>query len=175
MKQYIVTDPCYIIDNDTWQNICTKIFDNMPQSTSEEYKAMLDAFDTEVTRALQVLTNAKAIAGRTGIGDWSNRLYGPNIKHSEFGADSGMFCFCEVTDTIKPALESLPEYCYALFEGANDIKVKMNVNNDWSMLYADDSEGNHWETDDGYDDGYDDDDDDLIYYDDEEDIEEEEY
>ena len=82
--KYVVTDPCYILNNDTWDECC-KFLDDSPK-----------AFNEAVSKALTDLTGFPAFACDTGFGDWNNKIYGSYIIHKEFCADSGMVCVCRI-------------------------------------------------------------------------------
>lgn len=91
--KYVVTDPCYILNNDTWDECC-KFLDDSPK-----------AFNDAVSKALTDLTSFPAVACDTGFGDWSNKIYGSYIIHKEFCADSGMVCVCRLTAEIEKHFE----------------------------------------------------------------------
>lgn len=93
LTKYVVTDPCYILNDDGWDECC-KFLDNSPK-----------AFNEAVSKALTDLTGFSAYACDTGFGDWSNKIYGSYIIHKEFCADSGMVCFCRLTSEIEKHFE----------------------------------------------------------------------
>ena len=134
-KQYVVTDPCYILPDDVWNECIEK--------AGENDAGWCDRFDEQVA-----FVGSKAWAERTGFGDWSNVLYGPNIKHDQFCADSGMFSVCEFNDKVKEALKDCPEHCYAVFETEGTISVEFdNSESDWHVAKIKSSNGDSWETD----------------------------
>lgn len=77
LVKYVITDPCYILNNDTWDECC-KFLDDSPK-----------AFNEAVSKALTDLTGFPAYVCDTGFGDWNNKIYGSYIIHKEFCADSG--------------------------------------------------------------------------------------
>lgn len=89
LVKYVVTDPCYILDNKTWDKCC-KFLDDSPK-----------AFNEAVSKALTDLSGFPAYACDTGFGDWNNKIYGSYIIHKEFCADSGMVCVCRLTSEIE--------------------------------------------------------------------------
>lgn len=89
LVKYVVTDPCYILDNKTWDECC-KFLDDSPKT-----------FNDAVSKALTDLTGFPAYVCDTGFGDWSNKIYGSYIIHKEFCADSGMVCVCRLTPEIE--------------------------------------------------------------------------
>lgn len=101
-KQYIITDPCYILSDTVWQNICKSCKDD------DYYNG---TFDNKVTEELNKLANTTtAKASTTGFGDWDNCIHSDNpteanIIQPDFFADSGMVCVVEYNDNIKQALK----------------------------------------------------------------------
>lgn len=138
--KYVVTDPCYILDNKTWDECC-KFLDDSPKT-----------FNEAVAKALAELTGFSAYACDTGFGDWSNKIYGSYIVHKEFCADSGMVCVCRLTDEIKKhfAKEYSDIYsrCVAVFEGSDEIDVDFDISEpSWTVVKICDSKtGNFIET-----------------------------
>lgn len=98
-KQYIITDPCYILDDVTWGNICD-------QCKSEDFYN--GTFDSLVTKELNKLASTTdAQATHTGFGDWENLIHSDDeskVLHGDFFADSGMVCVVEYNDAIRKAL-----------------------------------------------------------------------
>ena len=70
--KYVVTDPCYILDNDKWDECC-KFLDDSPK-----------AFNEAVSKSLTDLTGFPAYVCDTGLGDWNNQLSGINVIKSDF-------------------------------------------------------------------------------------------
>ena len=87
MKRYIITDPCYLINDDAaWRRYCDLIFDE---------KGYMNADNGAAFIAEQLGTTVQ-VAG-TGYGDWANSLAcvkGPNrlVNDGCFCADAGMVC-----------------------------------------------------------------------------------
>ena len=109
MKKYVITDPCYIIPSTEWDKCC-KIFDSAEYKAAEEsrdYKLQRELFDNEITKTLQQFSgDINAKASSTGYGDWTNEIWGKNVIKSDFFADSGMCCVCELTDTIQKHIDA---------------------------------------------------------------------
>ena len=92
MKKLLVTDPCYLISDDDWSNVCSMCFNK----ELEENKA-LNKFNEMITELLKLNSgDDKAIADRTGFGDWVNSIDG-----KMFYADSGMVCVVEDTEKLR--------------------------------------------------------------------------
>ena len=104
-KTIIITDPCYILNNEDWDELCEKYLGE----ESEE-----GDFEFNVAKKLQEISgDEKAVVGQTGFGDWENEIDGQT-----FFADSGMVCVVEETDKLKKYMaEPLP------FGGAARLKV----------------------------------------------------
>lgn len=138
MKQYIVTDPCYVLPNKTWDEIC------------EHYTTDVE-FIKLVTQELNKLAGTtNALAANTGFGDWSNTLSSTNdskiIRH-DFFADSGTVCVVEYNDNIKSAIEEnkndyLIDYGgMALIKTKGDVKIKMDTSDkSWTVVQIKDEE-----------------------------------
>ena len=99
-KQYIITDPCYILDDVTWDNACKEVFDDK----SDQY----ERFNSRITDELNKLAGTTdAQATDTGFGDWENLIHSDDeskVLHCDFFADSGMVCVVEYNDAVKKAL-----------------------------------------------------------------------
>ena len=87
---YIVTDPCYLVSNDVWTEICDKT------KTKSN-----DVFVEELTKHLP----KGAMIQTTRIGDDLNSIYPVweeecvNIVQSSFTSDSGFICIVPVEET----------------------------------------------------------------------------
>ena len=87
---YIVTDPCYLVSNDVWTEICDKTKGKVNK-----------AFAEELTKHLPKGTMVQV----TGIGDDLNSIYPVweeecvNIAQSSFTSDSGFICIVPVEET----------------------------------------------------------------------------
>ena len=140
MSKYVITDPCYILPDDVWSECIEK--------AGENDTGWCDRFDEQVQAALSAFVGSKAWAERTGFGDWSNVVFGPNVIQDHFCADSGMFSVCEFNDKVKEALKDCPEHCYAVFETEGTISVEFdNSESDWHVAKIKSSNGDSWETD----------------------------
>ena len=92
--KYVVTDPCYILDNDVWSKCC-EVFDKY-----KDDEFMYQRFDEAVSKALIEYTGYPAFACGTGFGDWSNQLSGIGVIKPDFFADAGMVCVCRLTSKM---------------------------------------------------------------------------
>ena len=151
LVKYVVTDPCYILNNDTWDECC-KFLDDSPK-----------AFNEAVSKALTDLTGFPAYVCDTGFGDWN---------------DSGMVCVCRLTSEIENHFAKEYSDIYsrsaAVFEGSEDINVDFDISDpSWTVVKIHDNQtGNFIETmsaDDFYAELEDFDDEDDNYFDEEED------
>lgn len=106
MRKFIVTDPCYIMPKSTWSKVCKEVFDN--PNTEDRY----DIFDQRIQEELRKFAGTdSAWAGSTGIGDWSNTITSfdddiAKVVHSQFSADAGMVCVCELTPPIEQIIKN---------------------------------------------------------------------
>ena len=136
-KQYVITDPCYILSESDWSECC-KEFDHK----EDKY----DRFNQAVTKKLNDLARtADAIAIGTGFGDWCNEVFGSpieGIQYNRFCADAGMVCVVEYTKPIQDALEQryLEDGCAALVEVDEPVKIMALESNEWSRIII---KGNH--------------------------------
>lgn len=132
MKKILVTDPCYLISDDDWSNICNMCFNR----ELEEDKA-LNKFNEMITELLKLNSgDKKAIADRTGFGDWVNSIDG-----KMFYADSGMVCVVEDTEKLRNYLldkgMDLPTGV-AHLEVEDDAEYSINTKNPrWSVVEID--------------------------------------
>lgn len=140
LVKYVVTDPCYILSNDAWDECC-KFLDDSP-----------NAFNEAVSKALTEFSGFPAYACDTGFGDWSNKIYGSYIIHKEFCADSGMVCVCRLIPEIEKHFEEnysdIYSHCAAVFEGSEDICVDFDISDpSWTVVKIHDNKtGNFIET-----------------------------
>lgn len=151
MTQYIVTDPCYIINENKWDEICKKA--NVNGKWDDEL------FKSMVKSELEIITQEDAYVENTGYGDWDNILYGipgtviqnsPSEDSAEFYADAGMVCVCKLVPDIASMLDT-GEYgtptLGAIFEAEGKIKVTMNTSDlRWTEIDITDEAGNYWHT-----------------------------
>lgn len=134
--KYIITDPCYLLPRNTWDKCC-EVFKN-----DDEF--MYDRFNEEVSKALSEFTGFPAYACGTGIGDWSNSIWGLGVIKGDFVADAGMVCVCRFTDNILEHLKKKygdinPLSGIALFEMSENIKVDFDVSDpDWTVVEIED-------------------------------------
>jgi len=143
MKKYIITDPCYILPNDTWDKCC-EIFNSAAFKKAVEdrdFGKQRELFDTEVTSALRKYSgDYKACASSTGFGDWTNAIWGKRVLKHDFFADAGMVCVCELTDTIQKHIdkESTSDNKFngmAVFETDADITIDFDTSDkEWTVV-----------------------------------------
>ena len=132
MTRYIITDPCYLLDDDVWQKCC-KAAERPDHSWDDEL------FATKVANELTKMTGQKAWASETGFGDWSNTMCGNNVKiiQSYFVADSGMVSVCVLT----PEIEAHGfDYFGAIIECEGDVTVNFDKeDSNWTVVYIKDA------------------------------------
>lgn len=129
-NKYVITDPCYLVDDDTWDTLI-KDWDN---------------FTVNLAEHLTKKTGEKAYAASTGFGDWTNALYGDNYE-KPFGADAGLVCVCRYTEQIDEELGLIYPGCYAVFEAEGPLNVMFNFDDpSWTEVYIEDAAGNEWST-----------------------------
>ncbi|MBR6010639.1 MAG: hypothetical protein IKP35_04470 [Alphaproteobacteria bacterium] len=143
MKKYIITDPCYLIQNDDWDKCC-EIFNSVAYKKAEEnrdYEMQRELFDNEITAVLRKYSgDYKAQACSTGYGDWTNEIWGKNIIKHDFFADSGMCCVCELTDSIQNHISKNSNgrnefNGMAVFETDKDIAIEFDTSDsDWTVI-----------------------------------------
>lgn len=146
-KQYIITDPCYVLPKTVWSECFNKThaasspFDN-------------NMFMSLVEKALSEYTGNKAFVNTTGYGDWVNHLWFSVEMIGEFASDSGLVCVCEFTGPVKEAMKGIPN-CGSVFEAEGDITVDFDTKlQDWTVIKITDSKNNKWSTDLDYPDSY---------------------
>lgn len=133
-KQYLITDPCYILPDETWDECCS-VMDN----TTESYKLCDDAITKEL-RKYSGTDDAQACG--TGFGDWSNEINSSgegvhHIIHSEFAADSGTVCVVEYNDKIKAEFPErlFKNGCAALVETEGNVTIYLHQDDpDWTEV-----------------------------------------
>ena len=131
MTKYVITDPCYIVDEKTWDK-CLKDFPNFPKLVAEH---------------LTKLTKEKAYASDTGFGDWSNGLIGNDGYIGSFGADSGMVSVCKYTKKVAERLSEIFAGCYCVFEADGPLDVVFDTSDkQWTVVYIEDVLGNEFQS-----------------------------
>ena len=131
MTKYVITDPCYIVDEKTWDK-CLKDFPNFPKLIAEH---------------LTKLTKEKAYASDTGFGDWSNGLIGNDGYIGSFGADSGMVSVCKYTKKVAERLSEIFAGCYCVFEADGPLNVVFDTSDkQWTVVYIEDVLGNEFQS-----------------------------
>lgn len=134
---YLVTDPCYIIDNEVWDDICG-------QCTDDDFYN--GKFNKLVADHLTEITGQQAYASETGFGDWSNKLLGETINDGEFVADAGMVSVCKLDAALlsKYTPEQIKNLG-AIFEAEGEIEVSFDdSDSDWTIVNIVDQAGNCW-------------------------------
>ena len=147
MTKYIITDPCYILDRETWGKCCDAA--KLPSGVWSD-----EVFNAHVADGLTMLSGSPAYAFQTGFGDWTNRIDGLNVLYHEFVADSGMVCVCEYNDKVENAIKTkyptsnfLKNGLAALIEYEGDIQVKFDTEDiNWTVVSIKDSKGNWFES-----------------------------
>ena len=131
MAKYVITDPCYIVDEKTWDK-CIKDFPNFPKLIAEH---------------LTKLTKEKAYASDTGFGDWSNGLISKDGYLGSFGADSGMVSVCKYTKKVAERLSGIFAGCYCVFEADGPLDVVFDTSDkQWTVVYIEDVLGNEFQS-----------------------------
>lgn len=88
MKHILITDPCYIIKDKEWDELCNRHLGEDAQEGD---------FEQALSKRLQEISgDKKAIVGNTGFGDWDNMIDGQS-----FYADSGLVCVVEETKALR--------------------------------------------------------------------------
>ena len=129
---YIITDPCYLIDNEKWQKCCKVFQDERYKDDDELVQQILYA-----NIKFELKKKSKfAFVSSTGYGDWANHLLGQGanglqIISAGFCADAGMVCVVEAEKFIKNPIR----HCSAIFETDEKIKVEVDKTNpNWYVL-----------------------------------------
>lgn len=128
MKTALVTDPCYLISDREWSEICESTL------KGEDDTSQLGDFRRSVQELLKVISgDSSAVAEYTGFGDWVNEIDGQT-----FYADSGMVCVVENTPKLKEYLEKegivLP-LGVAYIEAEDNARYEIDKSNpNWSVV-----------------------------------------
>lgn len=140
MTKYIITDPCYVLSDDTWSNICNQC------KNEDFYNGTFDRLASEALNKLAGTTNA--VASATGFGDWDNCMHCSNedkIIHTDFFADSGMVCVVEYNDAIQQALKDkdnirlIEKGGIAVIETEGNVEITMNTEDpNWTVVEIED-------------------------------------
>ena len=146
MKKYIITDPCYLINDDAaWRRYCDLIFDEKGYMNAWrrycdlifDEKGYMNADNGAAFIAEQLGTTVQVAS--TGYGDWANSLdcvKGPNrlVNDGCFCADAGMVCFCELTPQVERALRDLGPGAYAEIEAEDPVCEFDCTDRDWTRV-----------------------------------------
>lgn len=173
MMRYIVTDPCYIVPDATWEQLCDQYLAN------DDFRGFNKAVADELTK----LSGRRAYVEDTGFGDWSNSMEGRQVVTPNFVADAGMVCVVAWTPEIAKLAEGnygkdFVKGSAALLELAEPIRVRFDTSDpNWTIVKITDAQGNYcvseeqededededdgwgWSDDDDYDDDEDEDED----------------
>ena len=167
-RKYIITDPCYLIDNEKWQELTATHLGENGELTHDFFKA----FGKEVCEQnehIQALLELK----HTQHGDGSYFITPCHAKITakifEFWVDSGLYCICEVSDFCK--FENDDGVAMLEFQAADDFttpKYDENLSDDEQAYFSSNINGENrslfkidWNDGDFDDDDDDDDDDDF--------------
>lgn len=138
-KKYVITDPCYILPEETWSACCKKCEEQYGEEGWSEH------FDGIVEEALKDFTQDKSWANSTLFGDWSNTMYGINVLQDQFCADSGMVAVCSFNDKVQEALKDCPKHCYAVIETEDNVSVEFDEStSDWCVVKITSSNGDNF-------------------------------
>ena len=123
---YIITDPCYLLSNETWK----KIFDPLDLEDPDFFPKAIKG----ITDELNKIGNCLGVA-ETGEGDWQNSIswsadYVKHIK-SEFFADAGLVCVMEFYGDIS----EYKKYGAAIVESEIPLTCHMDESNPrWTVV-----------------------------------------
>lgn len=121
-----VTDPCYVISNEAWDELCGKA-----SQADAEGKNWSEAFEGFVEEYLQEKTGVKwATAGGTGYGDWGNSMSGEAVKKADFFADAGMWCVVPYEFMERDDMDPQNGAAILEFDKGSDIIVGVHELND---------------------------------------------
>lgn len=123
MIRYIVTDPCYLLNYEQWDECCKFLDDGF------------EKFNAEIAKILTDITKSKSWVCDTGFGDWSNELFGCNIIKSDFYADAGMVCICKLTPEILNYW--MKKYNTTKLSGAAIFEMSENISVEFDQSYKD--------------------------------------
>lgn len=139
-KYKVITDPCYILPDDTWSECI--------QKAGEYDKGWSERFNHEVAKALTEFSGSNAWVERTGFGDWNNEVFGPSVVEPYFAADSGMVCVCDYSEPVRAVIKDISEGCAAVIETSGDISVEFDRSvSDWTVVNITDLvDDNTWHT-----------------------------
>ena len=118
MKKYVLTDPCYLINDDAaWRRYCGLIFDEKGYMNVDNGAAFIAE---QLGTTVQVASTGK----------------GPNRLKNDgcFCADAGMVCFCELTPQVERALRNLGPGAYAEIEAEDPVCEFDCTDRDWTRV-----------------------------------------
>lgn len=133
-RQYIVTDPGFLVpDDETWDKF-SKLFNVRLPSVRHSGENLLENY-----------LGVPVWVSDTGIGDWENCITGPGVIRKGFAADYGMVCVCELTDGVRKKLEQCcrdSEGIAAVFESRGVEKVWFDTSDpSWTVVHIYAAEG----------------------------------
>ena len=131
MKKYILTDPCYLVENPVDWDAYLELISPEDASAGDDF--------------LGFLLGTEAHAAWTGAGDWINELHcdrGTNkLLRGMFAADAGLVAFLELTEDIGDALPRLASYSYAVLEAEAPVCTFDTSDPRWTVIYIQDADG----------------------------------
>lgn len=128
IKQYIITDPCYILPKNIWAECLNKT-----HTASSPFDNNL--FCSSVEKLLSEYTGNKAFVNVTGYGDWINHLWDNNSECiGQFCSDSGLVCVCECTEEVANKMKTIPN-CGVVFDTKSEVTVGFDTKNpNWTVI-----------------------------------------
>lgn len=140
--RFIITDPCYLIDDDAhpdaWSHFC-----ELSDSRS----------NWEVTQQANEYLSGELgfgiVAASTGFGDWSNCIEGEGVVNMNFFADAGMVCVAEIPKSalVQERIKDLASVGgVAIFEADcafSDLRIEMDRSvRKWTVVRVYGPDGN---------------------------------
>lgn len=141
MKQYVITDPCYILPSEEWNRCCAL--------ADEDKDHWESTFNNAVEAVLTKFSGGNCWVESTGFGDWDNRIDGPNVQGiGNFCADSGLVCICELSSPVSGILGTgINTGKAAVFEAEGPITVDFDFSHEcWTVVWIKDTKDNTWNT-----------------------------
>lgn len=134
-EKIVITDPCYILTNETRELLREKVYNG----NSENWEERLNKVLSENT---PIKLNM-----RTGYGDWTNKMLtwgvaDPNVPtqivlNPDFCADGGEVCAIALSDLEKYNPESIAlsnTRTAAIIDCFDDLDVEFMPNDEWSEI-----------------------------------------
>ena len=143
MNEYVITDPCYILEGNKWDECINTTEAKYGKDYTEEQ------FIEVVNEVLKEFTGSQEVwSCDTGFGDWDNTLEGPHVGDADFTADSGTVCVCKYTNEVANALKDKTRNGNAaVFKATGPITVNFNRDrSDWTIVEIEEADGLCWNT-----------------------------